>query len=172
MIVHLEYWKVNLLLNLSFSAITAAWSAMNRDQSASSRPDDLSTNKPSPPSSSITTSNSNASYSTVILQEEKEHRSSFSHDSSPRLASILLPPSEGTAARPRSAEGRVTSLNLPKHPSQSSRSHVHSLGTSRRRAFHSGSLLKKDGMGHVDYTPNVATDDGLLNFGLGDDFAC
>jgi hypothetical protein len=145
---------------------------MSRDYSDSPRVDDalVSTRRSSPQPSSITTSNSNVTVG--MLHEEKEHLSSLSHDSSPKLTSILLPPSENSAAKARSSEGRVTSLNLPKRSSHPSRNHIHSSGSSKRRVFHNGILGRNDVEGHNDGMMNLAVDDGLLNFGLGDEFAC
>ena len=145
---------------------------MSRDYSDSSRPDGVSTTGTSPQRSSMTTSGSNSNITVSVHHDEKEHLGSISHESSPKLTSILLPSSENSVARPRSSDGRVTSLNLPKRTSHHSRSHMHSPGSSKRRGFYNGSLTRNDVEGHNDGRPNVATDDGVLNFGLGDDFTC
>lgn len=139
---------------------------MYHDHSDPACPDNVSTRRssPHPPS---TTSNSNPTVS--VIHEEEDLGSS--HNSPSVLTSILLPPSENSAARPRSSEGRVKSLNLPNHTLQPSRSHIQSLGTSRRRIIHSASLIRNDEDGHSDEGPNAAIDDGLFNFGLGNELA-
>ena len=115
---------------------------------------------------SLTTSTSNATVSSLksitTLQDEKDQRSSLSHNSSPRITSILLPPSEGGGSRPRSpGEGRITSLNIPRVPSRASR---HTSGSFRRRG--NASITSRSEM--MDDTTEA---EGFLNFGLGEDFS-
>ena len=143
---------------------------MSYEHSGPPLSDDVPSRRSSPQPPSTATSHTNATVS--VIHEEKEDLYSLSHNSSPVLTSILLSPSENSVARPRSSEGRVTSLNLPKHTSHPSRSHINSLGTSRRCLTHSGGLITNDEDAHNDERLDVATDDGLFNFGLGDVLAC
>lgn len=90
--------------------------------------------------------------------EDKGQLSSLSHSPSPRIASILIHPSDSGASRPRSSEGRI---NLPRNaPTKGHRV----VSSHKKRSI--GSQVDKV----LEKEPPVKTDP-FLNFGVGDNFA-
>ncbi|GJJ09700.1 hypothetical protein Clacol_003924 [Clathrus columnatus] len=95
----------------------------------------------------------------TFRDEDKGQHSSFSHSPSPKLASILIHPSDSGASRPRSSEGRI---NLPKDTL--SRGHRSTSTGLKKRLI--GAQIDKG----LEKEHSIKTDP-FLNFGIGDDFA-
>lgn len=91
--------------------------------------------------------------------EDKGQLSSLSHSPSPKIASILIHPSDSGASRPRSSEGRI---NLPRDTFSKGHRVVsghkkRSIGAQVDKVLDKGSSAKTD---------------PFLNFGVGDNFSC
>ncbi|KAF8516137.1 hypothetical protein BU17DRAFT_92969 [Hysterangium stoloniferum] len=132
---------------------------MSNDQTSSTHSDSLPLRRPSPQAQSLTTSGSIAN----INHEERSQLHSLSHSPSPKLTSILLPPSDSGASRPQSAEGRVTSLSIPKHSRHPPRNHRSTSGTLKRRAIANADVGEHRMESHADTKEGT-----LLNFGFED----